>query len=239
MSPTGGGRVRAVAFDAVGTLLYPHPPGPEVYAAVARRHGSRLTAAEVAPRFCSALLAEDEVDLRLGLRTSEEREIRRWQAVVRAVLTDVADPEACFEQLFRHFAQPAAWRCEPETGRVLRELSQRGLVLALASNYDSRLRSVQAGKPELAPLRHLVISSEVGWRKPAVEFFEAVCAATGTAPGKTLFVGDHPANDYDGARAAGLQAVWFARPSLALDAGRPCLNRLKDLPDDERLRPAR
>jgi putative hydrolase of the HAD superfamily len=77
----------------------------------------------------------------------------------------------------------------------------------MASNYDARLRSVAAGLPELRPLRHLVISSEVGWRKPAPEFFAALCERTGLAPGAILFVGDDPANDYDGATAAGLRAV--------------------------------
>src|SRR5262245_26831348 len=32
--------VRAVVFDAVGTLITPDPPAPAVYSAVGRRHGS-------------------------------------------------------------------------------------------------------------------------------------------------------------------------------------------------------
>jgi putative hydrolase of the HAD superfamily len=95
----------------------------------------------------------------------------------------------------------------------------------LASNYDRRLRSVAAGLPELRPLGHLVISSEVGWRKPAREFFDAVARAAGVPAGQVLFVGDDPVNDGEGARAAGLQA-------LLIDPRGPCqgcITRVGDL----------
>ena len=69
------------------------------------------------------------------------------------------------------------------------------------------MRGVAAGLPELRPLRHLVISSEVGWRKPAPGFFAALCARVGLPAGEVLLVGDDRVNDYDGATAAGLRAV--------------------------------
>lgn len=199
--------VQAVVFDAVGTLLFPDPPAPAVYARVGRRHGSRLTAEEIGPRFAAAFAREEDADRGLGLRTSEGRELERWRRIVAGVLDDVADLKPCFEELFEHFARPDAWRCDPEAGPVLDWLAGRGHGLALASNYDSRLRRVAAGRPELRPLHHLVISSEVGWRKPAREFFVALGETLGREPGQLLFVGDDPANDYDGARAAGLHAV--------------------------------
>jgi putative hydrolase of the HAD superfamily len=204
MIPPG---TRAVFFDAVGTLIHPDPAAAVAYAAVARRLGSRLTEAEIAARFRTAFAREEALDLANGLRTSEERERRRWRHIVGAVLDDVCDGERCFEELFAHFARPDAWRCDADATAVLAELERRGYVLGMASNYDGRLRSVVAGKPELRPVRHLVISSEVGWRKPAPEFFAALAAATGLAPADILFVGDDRANDFDGARAAGLQAV--------------------------------
>src|SRR5262249_40681717 len=148
-------------------------------------------------------------DRRNGWRTDEEREVRRWRQVVGRVLDDVHDPEGCFRELFRHFARPDAWRCDPDAAAVLPELAARGLVLGLASHYDERLRSVLAGKPELRRLQHVVISAEVGWRKPAAEFFAVVCAAAGMTPEQIVLVGDDLGNDYDGARAAGLRAVLF------------------------------
>src|SRR5689334_3886912 len=102
--------VRAVFFDAVGTLIHPEPPAPVVYAEVGRSFGSRLTPAEIAARFRTAFAREDALDLAAGLRTNEERERRRWRHIVGAVLDDVSDAGGCFEELFAHFGRPAAWR---------------------------------------------------------------------------------------------------------------------------------
>jgi putative hydrolase of the HAD superfamily len=53
----------------------------------------------------------------------------------------------------------------------------------------------------------LVISSEVGWRKPAAAFYREVCRRSGLEPEQILLVGDDRINDYEGARSAGLQAI--------------------------------
>jgi putative hydrolase of the HAD superfamily len=206
MLPPG---VRAVFFDAVGTLIHPDPPAPAVYAAVGRRYGSRLAEAEIANRFRAAFcgtLAEDEAN---GLRTDEARERHRWQEIVAAVLNDVTDGSACFQELLAHFAQPEAWACTPGVGSVLADLARRGYRLGAASNYDARLRGVMAGLPELAALREVVLSAEVGWRKPAPEFFAALRRQTGLAPGEIALVGDDLVNDCEGGRAAGLAVVLF------------------------------
>jgi putative hydrolase of the HAD superfamily len=99
----------------------------------------------------------------------------------------------------------------------------------MASNFDTRLRSVVAGLPELAAVGRLVISSEVGWKKPAPAFFQALTAAFELPAAEVLLVGDDLDNDFEGARAAGL-------PALLLDpAGRSNLapglrlERLTDL----------
>jgi putative hydrolase of the HAD superfamily len=201
--------VRAVFFDAVGTLIHPEPAAGLVYAAVGRARGSRLTAAEITARFRSAFAREEKVDRERGLQTDERRETERWRRIVAAVLDDVADREGCFEELFEHFARPESWRCEEDAPRVLAALAGRGIVVGLASNYDRRLHRVLAGLAALQPLDHVVISAEVGWRKPAAAFFAALVRATRLAPEQILFVGDDRRNDFDGARAAGLRAVLF------------------------------
>jgi putative hydrolase of the HAD superfamily len=201
--------VQAVVFDAVGTLIHPEPPAAAVYAEVGRRHGSRQTARDIAPRFAAAFARQEAHDRAEGLRTSEAREVRRWREIVAEVLDDTANPDACFQELYQHFARPSAWRLEPGTAAVLEALASGGRVLGLASNYDYRLRSVALGLAALRPVAHLVISSEVGWRKPAPGFFTAVCQAVGLPPGRILFVGDDRENDYDGAVAAGLRALLF------------------------------
>jgi putative hydrolase of the HAD superfamily len=200
--------VAAIVFDAVGTLLHPEPAAADVYAIVGKRHGSRQDVDTIRTGFRAAFAREEEVDRRTGLRTSEVREVQRWRSIVAAVLEDVANPEACFQDLYDHFAQPQAWRCDTEAGAVLAELARRGVSLGIASNFDQRLRRVVAGFPELSPVeKNLIISSEVGWRKPAPSFFAALCDHFRLPPERVLLVGDDRQNDYEGALVAGLQAV--------------------------------
>jgi len=218
--PTGGllTGMRAVAFDAVGTLITPDPPVAAVYHAAGRRYGSRLTADQVGPRFRATFRAEEDCDRATGWRTDPDREAERWRRIVSAVLDDVTDPEACFRELWDHFARPAAWRCLPDVGPVLGELSRRGVAVALASNFDSRLRSVAAGLPELADVGPVVVSAEVGWRKPARQYFDALVRTLAFAADEVLVVGDDFENDYAGATAAGLPAVLLdtgGRPGVA------------------------
>ncbi len=201
--------IRAIAFDAVGTLIHPEPAAPLVYADVGRRYGSRRTPEEIAVRFREAFRREEAFDREHGWRTSEAREVERWRHIVGAVLDDVGDPEGCSRELFEHFSRPVAWRCEADVGPALATLRARGYRLGVASNYDHRLHSVRAGLPELRPLEHVILSAEVGWRKPAPALFKAVCARMNCPAEALLLVGDDMENDVRGARWAGLRAVWF------------------------------
>jgi putative hydrolase of the HAD superfamily len=199
--------LRAVFLDAVGTLIHPAPSAAEVYATAARRRGSRLSAQVIATRFRAAMAREDEVDRAAGWRTSERREAERWRRIVAAVLDDVDDPEGCFQELWQHFSRPQAWRHGPAVAAVLEDLTGRNLIVGIASNFDARLRRVLAGLPALRAAALVVISSEVGWRKPAGEFFAALLRTTGLSGDAVLMAGDDPTNDFEGARAAGLRAL--------------------------------
>jgi putative hydrolase of the HAD superfamily len=221
--------IDAIVFDAVGTLIYPDPPAATVYHQIGARFGSKVPTAMISARFRQALDLEDERDRALGLRTSEARERERWQNIVARVLPDVSDPDACFLELFSHFSRPCAWRCDSDAAATLERLASQGYGLGLASNYDSRLASVVVGLADLRwLLDHVVISSEVGWRKPAVQFFTAVTQRMKCPRDRILFVGDDLVNDFQGAQAAGLRAVLFdPRRTAPTDVVR--LTRLGDL----------
>ena len=62
----------------------------------------------------------------------------------------------------------------PDAADVLSELARRGLTVGMASNFDSRLIVLLESVPRTAPKRNrcVVISSSVGSRKPAREFFD-------------------------------------------------------------------
>jgi len=199
-------RIRAVFFDAVGTVLHPEPGAPTVYAREAERFGLAIAPDEILARFRAAYLLEETVDELADWTTSEARERKRWQAIVSATLPGA--PSECFDALFAHFAQPQAWSAPPGIEAVLDRLAERGLRLGLASNYDSRLSLVLAGRPELQRLLgHVVISSHVGVRKPGRGFFQRVIEGAGCPPEQIAFVGDDIDNDYRGAERAGMLAL--------------------------------
>jgi putative hydrolase of the HAD superfamily len=200
------GRRPAVFFDAVGTLLYAHPPVLSVYASIGQRHGCRLSPGLLGSRFREAFRRQEQIDHQGKLKTSEEREWQRWHAIVAEVFA-LPNPEDCLRELWDHFARPGSWRLAENAGPILETLARRGHALGIASNFDARLRAIVAGFPSLHPIQHLVISSEVGWRKPAPSFFRTLSEKAGLPPERILLLGDDPINDREGARAAGMQVL--------------------------------
>jgi putative hydrolase of the HAD superfamily len=201
--------IRAVFFDAVGTLIAPRVPVSRTYAEFARKHGADIDEETVQRVFREAFSRQEKKDCHDDWRTDENRERLRWRAIVEEVLAP-ADPEPCFTELWNWFASPEAWTAQGDTAAVLEEIGRRGLLVGIASNFDARLCGLVAKLPELQRLRErCMISSLVGWRKPAKEFFAAVAASAGCAANEILFVGDDLRNDIHGATAAGLRAVLF------------------------------
>jgi putative hydrolase of the HAD superfamily len=78
----------------------------------------------------------------------------------------------------------------------------------------------------------IVISGELGHRKPSPAIFLEACARLGTAPRGAVYVGDRYEIDALGARSAGLTGVWLdrlgARENLHLP---PVISSLSDLQD--------
>ena len=155
----------------------------------------------------------DEVHAEEGvLSTDEATERRRWRMIVTGVLPEVAEPDRAFDELWEHFGRPDSWRCYPDVVPVLDSLAEQGLSVCVGSNFDGRLRGVVKGLPELKDRSEsLVISSEVGYRKPHPSFFRAACAHLGLPPEHVLCVGDDPENDVRGAIRAGLSALLLDR----------------------------
>ncbi len=210
--PTGAFKV--IVFDAVGTLIYPEPSVATVYASVGRRFGSRRTEAVVATRFRDVFRDVERRDRDGDQRTSEHREYARWQEIVRRVLDDVPDHSASFAELFDHFARPDSWRVFDDVPTTLDELAARGVRLAIASNFDRRLFEIARQLKPLDRCNPILVSSQIGYRKPHVRFFEAVASAIAVPVRDVLFVGDDPANDSAGAATAGFRTRLISRTRL-------------------------
>jgi putative hydrolase of the HAD superfamily len=207
--------ISGLLLDAVGTLIRPVPSVAETYAAAARRQGVVLATEEVRTRF-AAHFQSDEIHADRGwLSTDENTERERWRRIVTQVLPEVSDSERAFWELWDHFGRAASWRSYPDVAPALSRLAARGISICIGSNFDRRLRQVVAGLPELAACAgSLVISSEVGFRKPHSSFFLAACVQLHLPPDKVLCVGDDVENDVRGAINAGLSGILLDRSAL-------------------------
>ena len=194
--------IRWVVFDAVGTLMFAEPSVAEVYSSIGSRYGASLRIDDVKKRFRQAFANHE-----LTHETSEQRELEFWKHVVSEVLGPVSDMDACFAELYEHFARIDSWRIDDSTRHVVKSLLENGIDVAIGSNFDSRLHDVLDADPVLCNVTTRFVSSEIGWRKPNARFFQAVVDRCQTPASEILMVGDDYENDYVGAKTAGLRAV--------------------------------
>jgi putative hydrolase of the HAD superfamily len=219
---SAGSQIRTVAFDAVGTVMYAMPSVSTAYCTILKE----LSGRDVEPAQVKSVLRQ-RLAARSGdgdLRTSEQSERTFWFSLIAELVPDVSRQQHCFDSLFGHFGEPENWRCYDDVEDSIRLLSDSGLKVVIASNFDERLHGVCRGLSALAPVSDYIVSSEVGWRKPARAFFDVVCERTQCSPDEILFVGDDPQNDIHGACRAGMPAVWIDRtgePVGAVDVALP------------------
>jgi FMN phosphatase YigB (HAD superfamily) len=90
---------------------------------------------------------------------------------------------------------------------------RRRVRLAVCSNFSHAptARAILARAGLAGALDAVVISHEVGLRKPRREPFEATLAALDVRPEEALHVGDDLAADVRGAAALGMRTVWLTR----------------------------
>jgi putative hydrolase of the HAD superfamily len=204
--------IGGIVLDAVGTLIEASPGVAVAYAEAARRQGVEVDVGLVRERFRRHFGADDADELQGSLSTDEAGEHARWRRLVGLVLPELPDPDRGFDELWHHFSRPDAWRCFPDVPAALDALDRAGVAVRIGSNFDGRLRSVVAGLPGLAGRSEgIVISSEVGFRKPHPAFYRAAVAGFGQPEGRILFVGDDTEHDVEGPRRLGLPAALIDR----------------------------
>ena len=206
---------RAVLLDAAGTLIDVARPLGDAYSELARDFGGNLDPDTMTAGFRTAF-ADTPPMAFPGRRGADLDRAERawWRAVVERVTREaggVPEFDAYFDRLYAHYASALAWRVFPEVPEVLTALHGRSLRLAVVSNFDSRL-SPLLDALDLAPFFEAVVcSGAVGAAKPDGAIFAHALAALGVDASEALHVGDSRVADYDGARAAGIEALLVDR----------------------------
>jgi putative hydrolase of the HAD superfamily len=197
--------VRAITFDVGGTLIEPWPSVGHVYAGVAGEHGHGAIDPEALNRqFRKAWQAKRGFDHSRGawLRLVEETFDGLIAGRVEAAL---------FDELYRRFATPMAWRVFDDAWPTLKQLQQQGFKLGVISNWDERLRQLLANLNLTRYIECLVISCEVGAAKPSPRIFERARDALAAPAEHILHVGDNFDEDVCGGRVARFQVLHLNR----------------------------
>ncbi len=196
-------RIRAVAFDAVGTLFHSRGAVGEVYRRVALKHGRDVPAAKLQAAFERETGTHGTPVDRAG-----------WKSLVETLFREHGPfPafDAFFEEVYAVFRTGRCWACYPETRDVLRSLRRRDCALGVVSNFDRRLRGLLDDLGIGEYFAAVITPDAAGWAKPDPRIFIHAAARLGAPPSATLFVGDDYRLDVEAARAAGLIGVWVDR----------------------------
>jgi putative hydrolase of the HAD superfamily len=213
---------RWVLFDAVATLIEPRPCVVQVYLDAGAKWGWSGGADVLRNRFQLAV----KQCFPLGEPTSEAAERDRWRQTVQSVFRELppAESAAVFEELWSHFAATSAWRVFADVLPCWKTLAMDGYRIAIASNFDARLRQIATGLSPLNQADRIFISTELGWSKPDVRFYQSIRRELPCD--QIWMVGDDRQNDVVAAENAGLQAIWLCRGGASAGS----LLSLTDLP---------
>jgi putative hydrolase of the HAD superfamily len=200
-------KIRAITFDAGGTLLYPFPSVGHIYSEVIAAHGVSVEASLLETGFRRAW-KEAHSTPRISIDEHSERDW--WRNVVRKTLAGHQEPEnfdAFFDELWVAFADPARWKLFDGVIETLAEIKKRRYQMALLSNWDHRLRSLIEGLELEKFFDELFISSEVGFEKPDSRIFKMAEKHFKLPSDAFLHVGDSDHHDVNGAKAVGWQWI--------------------------------
>jgi putative hydrolase of the HAD superfamily len=214
--------LRAVLFDWGGTLMQDEwsdeiaLEGHTAGLAALAREG--LPTADAFTRY----LADNDAELFL----TGEDEIDIADVMRRSFAHHGVDLEDDDLRLFlqsSHDVWASYYSLAASTHALLESLRNRGLKLALVSNTASPewlLRPVLERQGLVERVDAVVLSSEVGKRKPHPAIFERALEEVEVQAGNALFVGDRVDADVFGASRAGMktvQALWFRADDAPVD----------------------
>lgn len=209
-----GMRYKGIFFDAGNTLLRVHPSVGAIYSEAARQFGMDYPTDEIETTFREMWTRTAPLVNNEGHRLSYEKERDWWKFLVWEVFKhkmNTSDFDPFFDFLYQRFEDSGSWRLYEDVLEVLEHLSGTGQILAIVSNWDSRLPSL-CDDLGLTPFFHtIVVSSLVGYEKPHPAIFQIALEKTQLNASDVLYIGDDPFLDYQAARKVGINALHLDR----------------------------
>ncbi len=211
--------LKAIFFDAAGTLIRLTKSAGQHYALVGQRQGLILDPAALDRAFARVW---KEMPVRPATGAPRDDDDKGWwRDLVECLLNRVSpaidplDRDTFFEAAYGHFAEAGVWELYPEVEEVLAALGPR-FELAVLSNFDGRLRMILEQLGLSKYFQHVFLSSELGADKPDPLIYRRALELSGFSPNEVLHAGDDPKRDWAAAEGAGLEIFRLERPKNSL-----------------------
>jgi putative hydrolase of the HAD superfamily len=211
---------QVIYVDAVGTLFGVKGSVGEQYAKFAVGFGVYLDpklvnqafyqSFQAAPRIAFPELSQSEIAI---------AEYQWWHSLAVQTfaktgdLDKFSDFDDFFKSLYAYFATAEPWFVYEDTLPALEAWQEQGILLGVLSNFDSRIYAVMEALGLKSYFSSITISTESGAAKPDALIFEVALAKyrLQQAPDLAWHIGDSFSEDYVGASAVGINALWLNR----------------------------
>jgi HAD superfamily hydrolase (TIGR01509 family) len=180
------------------------------------------------PEFCRAFIECSREAERM--RTESQREVTAYERF-RLLNRRLGIPDgpaaesflqAGIEEQMRQLRRAMEF---PEENRTALDALRSRYRMAVLSNFDHgpAVEAALAGFGIRDRFDVVVVSADVGWRKPHPEIFRETLRRMRLGPDQAIFVGDTPEADVLGPQRIGMDAIWINRgtASLPSDAAPP------------------
>ncbi|WP_431492464.1 HAD family hydrolase [Glutamicibacter sp.] len=209
--------VRGVLFDIDDTLVDLRTAAIRGFSSVSEPHLAHLhpeRLAEIAADFADDGAQAYERYMAGELTFMGQREVRLQRAYRLAGKTAPSGEDymrwaADYETRVRK-----AWKPFGDVRAFLGKLEELGIPYGAVSNNVEAYQRDKLLAAGLQGFQCVIGSDTAGAPKPHSAPFLAGCAELKSLPAQTLYIGDNPINDYQGAIDAGLQSVLLDRASL-------------------------
>ena len=208
-------KIKAVFFDAAGTLFRVRGTVGEIYWRLAQPYGLQSTPEAIEQAFKEQFA--NAPALAFPNKTPEEvlaMERRWWEKLMRLVFQEIGmfpRFNDYFNNVYEVFKGTESWELYPETEVVLKKLKSEGRYIGVISNFDSRIHEVCKALNISPHLDSITISSQTGWAKPSSEIFSHALKLSGFDLSQAVYIGDEVEDDVQGALAAGLKPIFLDR----------------------------
>jgi putative hydrolase of the HAD superfamily len=209
---------KVIFLDAVGTLFGVKGSVGKVYAQIAQRFGVEVASDALNKAFFQSFkTASPPIFPQSKPEEIPKREFEWWHAIALhtfeqvGVLDQFSDFSAFFTSLYAHFNTAEPWFVYPDVLPALQHWQQLEIELGVLSNFDSRLYSVLQALDLTQFFTSITISTEVGAAKPDPKIFAVGLDKHHCCADSAWHIGDSCQEDYHGAKAAGLRAIWLQR----------------------------